>query len=100
MKLGELEELVLISVNVLGGNAYGVPIRKKLEIAGREVTTGALYVTLERMEEKGMITSREGEPTPERGGRAKIYYRVTDAGVNALKEAEEVRKKLRGNLDK
>lgn len=97
-KIGEFEELVLLSIVRLGDEAYGVPIRKRLEEAGRRVAVGALYVTLDRLGDKGLVTSREGEATPQRGGRAKRYYRLTGEGRRALDEAEEVRARVRGTL--
>lgn len=97
-KIGEFEELVLMSIAQLGEDAYGVPIRKHLEAAGRGVAVGALYVTLERLSAKSLVTSREGKATPERGGRAKRYYRLTGEGQAALAEAEAVRARVRGTL--
>lgn len=96
MRIGEFEELMLIAIENLGDDAYGVPIQKRLEEAGRKVSVGALYVTLERLENKRLVTSREGEATPERGGRAKTYYRLTGEGRCALDEANSVRERVRG----
>ncbi len=97
-KLGELEELILLAIDGIGDEAYGVPIAEKLISAGREVSVGALYVTLERMEQKGFITSRQGEATPERGGRAKTFYRLAGDGQRALQQVEELRNKLKRGL--
>jgi PadR family transcriptional regulator, regulatory protein PadR len=84
--LGEMELMVLLAVVRLGEDAYGVPISKELlMLAGREVALGSIYAALDRLEQKGFVTSSLGEPTPERGGRAKRYFRVTQAGVRALK---------------
>jgi PadR family transcriptional regulator, regulatory protein PadR len=84
--LGEMELMVLLAVVRLGDDAYGVPISKELLIlAKREVALGSIYAALERLEEKGFVTSSLGDPTPERGGRAKRYFRVTPKGVRALK---------------
>lgn len=84
--LGEMELMVLLAVVRLGDEAYGVPISKELlALAGREVALGSIYAALDRIEEKGFVTSVLGEPTPERGGRAKRYFRVTSAGVRTLK---------------
>src|SRR5580704_2157698 len=84
--LGEMELMVLLTVIRLGDDAYGVPISKELLIrAGREVGLGSIYAALDRIEQKGFVTSSLGDPTPERGGRAKRYFRVTPAGVRALK---------------
>jgi PadR family transcriptional regulator, regulatory protein PadR len=84
--LGEVELMVLLAVLRLGDDAYGVPISKELlDLAGREVALGSLYAALGRLEQKGFVTSLLGDPTPERGGRAKRYFRVTPAGVRALR---------------
>lgn len=88
--LGELELMVLLAVVRLGDDAYGVPIsRELLEIAGREVALGSVYAALERLEEKSLVTSAVGDPTPERGGRAKRYFTPTPAGLEALRTTRE-----------
>ena len=85
-RLGRFEEIVLLALVRLRENAYGVPIRREIaERTGRDVSFGAVYTTLERLERKGYVSSRVGDPTPERGGRAKRYFRVTPAGVRALR---------------
>jgi PadR family transcriptional regulator PadR len=84
--LGEMELMVLLAVVRLGHDAYGVPISKELlNLAGREVALGSIYAALDRLQEKGYVTSSLGDPTPERGGRAKRYFRVTQAGLRALR---------------
>jgi PadR family transcriptional regulator, regulatory protein PadR len=84
--LGEMELMVLLAVVRLGDDAYGVPISKELlNLAGREVSLGSIYAALDRIEQKGFVTSLLGDPTPERGGRAKRYFRVTAAGIRALR---------------
>jgi len=84
--LGELELMVLLTLVRLGDDAYGVPISKELlNLAGREVALGRVYAALDRLEEKGFVTSTLGDPTPERGGRAKRYFRVTPAGLKAMR---------------
>jgi PadR family transcriptional regulator PadR len=84
--LGEMELMVLLAVVRLGDDAYGVPISKELlNLAGREVALGSIYAALDRIEQKGFVTSLLGDPTPERGGRAKRYFRVTPAGARALR---------------
>jgi len=84
--LGEMELMVLLAVVRLGDDAYGVPISKELlNLAGREVALGSVYAALDRLQEKGFVTSLLGDPTPERGGRAKRYFRVTRAGLRALR---------------
>lgn len=85
--LGEFEYLIVTSAARLGDKAYGAAIREAIEIAtGRNCSIGALYTTIERLEAKGLMTSRMGEATPQRGGRAKRMVRVTGAGVRAAKE--------------
>ena len=86
--LGDFEQAVLLAVVRLNTEAYGVPIRHDLsKRLKREVSIGALYTTLERLEAKGFVSSWMGEPTPERGGRAKRYYKIEAPGVRALNEA-------------
>ena len=84
--LGEMELMVLLAVVRLGEDAYGVPISKELLfLARREVALGSIYAALDRLEEKGFVSSSLGDPTPERGGRAKRFFRATPTGVRALK---------------
>jgi PadR family transcriptional regulator PadR len=91
-QLGEFELIVLLALLRVGENAYGVPIARVIEeITGREAGIGSVYAALERLEQKGMATSSLGDPTPERGGRAKRYFRVTRAG---LQEVRNTRKTL------
>ncbi|MDQ2687373.1 MAG: PadR family transcriptional regulator [Armatimonadota bacterium] len=93
--LGTFEEMVLLSVYRLGNAAYGVPIRQEVErLSGRDVSVGALYTALDRLEQKGYIKSRQGEATPERGGRAKKYFRVEGSGVQALEEMQRVHARM------
>jgi PadR family transcriptional regulator PadR len=84
--LGEMELMVLLAVVRLGEDAYGVPISKELLIlARREVALGSIYAALDRLEQKAFVTSSLGDPTPERGGRAKRYFRPTPTGLRALR---------------
>jgi PadR family transcriptional regulator, regulatory protein PadR len=100
LSLGSFEEIVLLVVARLRDKAYGVPIRQMAEDATRQtVSIGAVYTTLERLEQKGLVTSRQGEPTAERGGRAKRYYDITGTGVQALNDAERARTMLREGLE-
>lgn len=88
--LGEFEHVVLLAILRLGDKAYGVAIRNEIqERTGREPAPGALYVTLERLEDKGLLTSSLGDPTPQRGGRAKRYVKVSANGMTALNHARE-----------
>jgi PadR family transcriptional regulator PadR len=93
--VGGFELQVLLAVMRLGEHAYGVPIADTIEAAsGREVAAGAIYITLDRLEEKGLVTSRLGESTPERGGRAKTYFVITGKGVRAVRQAQRTLVKL------
>jgi len=88
--IGGFEQLVLLATLRLGPEAYAVTIRRELEErGGRNVSRGALYTVLERLESKGLLSSRMGDPLPERGGRARRYYRVTASGVNRVKSSKD-----------
>jgi DNA-binding PadR family transcriptional regulator len=91
--LGELEQLVLLALLRIGPGAYGAEIRRELkERAGRDVSAGTIYPTLDRLERKGLVTSWMSEPIAERGGRARRSYEVEPAGVDAARRAwREVR---------
>lgn len=83
--LGEFEQMVLLSIMRLGDGAYGLAIRDELEsVAGRVPSSGALYTTLDRMEKKGLVESRAGEGSRERGGRPRRYVCVTAEGRELL----------------
>lgn len=83
--LGEFEQIILLALLRLEDRAYGVTVRQEIELrTHREVSIGAVYATLDRLEEKGYVTSHRGEPTPERGGRSKRFFRVTANGVKAV----------------
>src|SRR5437868_3907707 len=93
--IGEFEELVLLAILSQGDNAYGVTIREALEEAtNRSITIGSLYTTLSRLEEKGLVESWTGEPTAERGGRAKRHYKVKGSARSLLKEVQRARDHL------
>jgi DNA-binding PadR family transcriptional regulator len=86
--LGEFEVVVLMAVLHLRDGAYGSSIRDDIEgRAGRPVSRGAVYITLDRLEEKGLLSSKLGDATPGRGGRPKRLFRVTVAGVKAIKQS-------------
>src|SRR5476649_1367703 len=86
--LGGFELLVLLALIRLGEDAYGVPISEAIErSSGREVAMGSVYITLDRLESKGLVTSRLGDPTPERGGRAKTYFQITAKGLRDVQQA-------------
>ena len=83
--LGELEQVVVLAVAHLGDGAYGVAVRNEIRRrTGRSLSLGAVYSTLYRLEDKGYLSSWRGEPTAERGGRAKRLFRVEAAGASAL----------------
>lgn len=87
--LGEFELMVLLALMRLGDEAYGVPISREIEQrSGREVSLGSVYTALERLEEKGLVASRLGDPTAERGGRAKRYFRVTESGLREVRQTQ------------
>ena len=88
--LGEFEQMVLLAILKLKENAYGVAIRDLLIASiGREVSVGALYTTLERLEKKGLLTSAYGESSAERGGRAKKFYLLSGQGKQALSRSKQ-----------
>ncbi|HXW07502.1 MAG TPA: helix-turn-helix transcriptional regulator [Vicinamibacterales bacterium] len=98
--LGDLEQMVLLAVLRLGDGAYAVPIREELaERAGRRIARGALYTSLDRLESKGYLRSRLGDPTPERGGRARRYYTVTARGLSALRTSADALRGLSHGLE-
>jgi DNA-binding PadR family transcriptional regulator len=93
--LGEFELVVMLALIHLGDEAYGVPIAREIEkYRGRDVSLGSVYSALERLETKELVTSALGEPTPERGGRAKRYFQVTKEGLRELHETRRVLSEL------
>jgi PadR family transcriptional regulator PadR len=97
--LGSFEQLVLFSVLRLGDGAYGVAIRDTLEEkTGRPVSSGAIYTALNRLEERGMVSSWLGEPTPGRAGRPPKYYRVEPAGARALLDSYSTLQSVSGGV--
>jgi DNA-binding PadR family transcriptional regulator len=87
--LGEFEHVVVLALLRLGDRAYGVTVRQEIEARiSREVSIGAIYATLDRLEAKGYVKSQLGEPTPERGGRSKRFFRVTAKGVAAVNRTQ------------
>ena len=86
--LGEFEQLVLLALVRLGPDAYGATVRREIEEhAGREVSISAIYTTLERLEQKGLVRSRIGEPTAERGGRRRRHFEMLPLGARSLRDA-------------
>jgi PadR family transcriptional regulator len=89
--LGNFELMVLLALIRLGEPSYGVPISEEIASrSGREVAFGSVYAALERLEKKKYVTSSLGDPKPERGGRAKRYFRVTAKGLREVREAQRV----------
>ena len=83
--LGEFEHMIVLALLRLEDRAYGVTVRQEIEFrTDREVSIGAVYATLDRLETKGYVKSHRGDPTPERGGRSKRFFRVTPKGVAAV----------------
>ncbi len=98
--LGELEQMVLLAVLQLGDEAYGTSVMDELgRRAARKVSRGALYVTLDRLEEKGMISSTIGDPTPGRGGKPKRYLEVTRVGLEELRRSRDAWMRLWDGLE-
>jgi DNA-binding PadR family transcriptional regulator len=98
--LGEFEQIVILAILRLGDRAYGVSIREEIrQRIGRGVSPGALYTTLERLEKKDLLVSRMGDPTIQRGGRAKRFYAVTSRGRKRLAAAQTAFRRMLVGLD-
>lgn len=99
--IGEFEEIVLLTVMLLGEEAYGVGIKKEIESRlGRSVSIGALHTALQRMTDKGLVQSELGEATAERGGKRKRFFEVTPEGVSILERAKADRMKMWQSIPK
>jgi len=100
--LGQFEQVVLTAILALGDNAYGVTIHAKVEDLSRprKIARGAVYATLDRMEDKGLIASWMSEPTPERGGRSRRHYRLEKPGEKALRETAKQAQRLIETISK
>jgi PadR family transcriptional regulator, regulatory protein PadR len=99
--LGEFEQIVLLAILRLGEQAYGVPIRQEIERrTGRALTVGALYRTLDRLEDKGYVASAFSDPTPERGGRSKRYFKIKPVGLRSLRASREALAAMWDGLDR
>jgi len=98
--LGEFEHIVLLALLRLEDQAYGVTVRQEIELrTKREVSIGAVYATLDRLERKGYVKSQLGDPTPERGGRSKRFFRVTAKGLAAVDRTRQAIQKMNEGLD-
>ena len=99
-KAGEFEQLVLLAILQLGENAYGMAIRREIEQrTERRTALGAVYTTLERMENKGYVSSWTGSPAPERGGRSKRFFKVETLGKAALRNAAAIRAAMAAGIE-
>ena len=98
--LGEFEQMVLLAVARLRAEGYGVTLRQEIaERTGRDVSIGSVYATLDRLESKGLLTSRESDPEPVRGGRARRLFRIEAAGMRALEESRRMMEALWEGVD-
>jgi len=98
--LGEFEHIILLALLRLGDRAYGVTVRQEIQSRiSREVSIGAVYATLERLQTKSYVTSSWGEPTAERGGRAKRFFRITATGVIAVNQTQQALQRMIEGLD-
>jgi PadR family transcriptional regulator PadR len=98
--LGEFEHIVVLALLRLDDRAYGVTVRQEIETrTNREVSIGAVYATLDRLQTKGYVKSRRGDPTPERGGRSKRFFRVTAKGVVAVNRTQQTLRRMTEGLD-
>jgi PadR family transcriptional regulator, regulatory protein PadR len=99
--LGELEELILLTVGILYKQAYGVAVMDEIERqTGRVLNISAVHAVLTRLEEKGLVSSKLGDPTNERGGRRKRIFMLTAAGKRAIEETNELRNQLFNQIPK
>ncbi|MFA8343571.1 MAG: PadR family transcriptional regulator [Rhodothermaceae bacterium] len=93
------EEIVLMAIWKLQGNAYGISIRDEIfKMTGIEWSIGAVYAPLHRIEKKGLVKTSKGDPVAERGGRSKVYYEITKQGRNALIEIQKINESLWDNV--
>ena len=97
--LGEFEHIVLLALMRLGEEAYGVTVRQEIaDRTGRDVSIGAIYATLDRLQRKGFVTSRTGASSAERGGRAKRHFRVLGKGVDAVNQTHDAIRTMAAGL--
>ncbi|MFC1555963.1 PadR family transcriptional regulator [candidate division KSB1 bacterium] len=99
MYLSRMDEILLLTIWRLGDNAYGVPIIKEIkESSGKKISLGGLWVLLDVLCKKGFLEKRIADPTPERGGRGKIYYTITEPGIKELGKVREMSTSLWSDL--
>jgi PadR family transcriptional regulator len=97
--LGNLELMVLLALLRVRKAAYGVPISREIaQQTGRDVAIGSVYAALERLERKGFVSSALGDPSPERGGRAKRYFQITGTGIREVQVAQRMLTNMWRNL--
>ena len=98
--LGEFEQLVLLALVRLGPDAYGATVRREIETrAARQLSISAVYTTLERLEQKGLVRSWVGDPTPQRGGRRRKHFELRPLGARALKAAHDAYSGMTAGLE-
>src|SRR5262245_10011536 len=94
-RLGEFEELTLLAIRAIDPPVYAVPVQRFIAAAtGRDVVMGAIYAALDRLEDKGLLRSSLGEPTPERGGKRKRLFAIAAEGVRLVKDLRRVRERI------
>lgn len=99
--LSRTEETILLAVRALEPEAYGLAIGAHLKkLTGKNWSVGAIYIPLERLEQRGLLTSHEGEPSPQRGGRSKRFFKLSAKGLAALNEAKRLHEALWAALPK
>ena len=99
--ISNFELMVLLALIRLGDEAYGVPISQEIEEhSGHGVALGSVYAALERLQDRGFVSSAVGEPTPERGGRAKKYFKITGKGMKVVQETQQTLTRLWKGLPK
>jgi len=97
--LGEFEHIIVLALLRLEDRAYGVSVRQEIQLrTSRGVSIGAVYATLARLESKGYVKSHRGDPTPERGGRSKRFFRVTAKGVGAVSRTQRALSRMTEGL--
>src|SRR5215207_1329684 len=97
--LTDFELMILLAILRVGDEAYGVPIAREIHETGRRtVMIGAVYAALDRLEDNGLVASAIGDPTPERGGRAKRFFHLTPAGLTAVRQTQRALTNLWANL--
>ena len=100
LNLGEFEQLVLLTLLRLGPDAYGASVQAEIEThGGRVASVSAVYTTLDRLEVKGLVRSRIGDPTPQRGGKRKKHYELTPAGTHALRTSYQLLKRMSKGIE-